>query len=343
LAILTTSKRSIMTLSVTKKATKRFIDWWAYLGFVALSLVLLAGLVSTSFYQNILSENILVTPGQPAEFKNIELKPTAIGALRIDATALLQTNRWVTYEIRIFDREKKLLAAAVKQAWAESGRWYEDGESGTWSERDVQAGLDLRAGDRPEEITLALNILEYTDTSGQAINEPLAFRVKVFNGAIDTRYLMAGAVGTAGMAILCLFSVLGSGKKTIAKTILDSDIGDRAILGGSDKLVKLSLDITADETSPRSLRVDLWVNDGYGEQIYKQSQTVVLKFHKDDSGDITKTTGKMVCYFVFEKRASYGFYAEVTPDGPVDKTVLTVREEVRTLSGVNIVAIPQPV
>jgi hypothetical protein len=125
----------------------------------------------------------------------------------------------------------------------------------------------------------------------------------------------------------------------LANTVNDSDIGDRGVLGGSDKLVKVSVDIQSDETSPRELTINLWVKDGEGEQLCHQTTPVQLRFIKDEDGEIQRAIGKHQYFFVFEKRGSYGFYIEVTPDQPVDRTKLFVREGVRTLTNSEVLRV----
>ncbi|OAB59823.1 hypothetical protein AY600_18540 [Phormidium willei BDU 130791] len=326
--------------SVTKTTTYRFVDWSTYLALLAASLVLLAGIISPIFQQKLLDDRIEVTPGEVVEFKTWQLKPQLIGAMRIDVDAFFNNNRWTTYELRVLDEEGNLIVSALKQAWVESGVWREGGESGTWREKDVQAALDLQAGDEPETITLAINILDYTDTSGQPVEgESVRFHVRVVNGAIDTRYLIPGVIGTGGLALFCFLSTQNSGQETINKFVNDSDLGGRAIMGGEDNLICCKLKIVADETSPRSLDVNLWVSDGYGENMHHQVTPVSLTFHRDEDGDIKRTTGQLKQYFIFNKRGSYGLYIEVTPDGPVDDTVLRVKENVQTLTGVSVVEI----
>lgn len=329
-----------MALTVNKQQTRRFIDLWPYIALGTTFLIIFAFVISSVFYQNILSTDVSVSEGEPVALEQVQLKPTLVGALRIDAKALLPDNRWVTYEIQLLDEQNQAIASALKQAWAEAGTWYEDGESGTWQESDLKSGLDVRpGGNQIEKLTIAVNVLEYSDTSGREIDEPVSFQVKVQNGVVDTRYLWAGLIGSASLTLLGFLSIPTTGYKAIAKTIWDSDIGDRSIVGGSDRLVKVNLNILADETCPRTLYVNLWVKDGNGEQIYHHKWPVWMKFRKNDSGRIEKATAKVNAFFLFPKRGSYGFYAEVTPDASVDKTTLTVRDGAKTLETQEIIEI----
>ncbi len=329
-------------MSVTLKAEKttRFIEPGVYLAFAAVVLVLLSALFSGFFQRTVVSENLSVEPESTAVVESIPLKRSPVGAMRIKVKAVVPTNRWVTYEIQLLDAEGETIASALKDAWKESGTWYEDGESGTWQEQDLLGGLDVQASEKKEQIVdLAIAVLEYTNTKGEPINQSVSFKVTVKKGTIDTRYLWAGFFGTISLAILSIIGLARSGKLVLSNTVNDSDIGDRGMLGGPDKLVKVTVEIQADETSPRELTINLWVKDGEGEQICHQTTPVRLRFIKDEDGEIQRTIGKHKYFFVFEKRGSYGFYVEVTPDQPVDRTKLFVREGVRTLTNFEVLRV----
>ncbi len=86
-----------------------------------------------------------------AKLEPILLKPSLIGALRIDANAVIKNNSWLTYEIQLQNEQGNVLASALKPAWQESGRWREGGESGSWSEADLKGGIDLRLSRNQKE------------------------------------------------------------------------------------------------------------------------------------------------------------------------------------------------
>ncbi|NJM95717.1 MAG: hypothetical protein HC792_06085, partial [Acaryochloridaceae cyanobacterium CSU_5_19] len=263
------------------------------------------------------------------------------GALRIDVSAKIPTNRWLTYEVQIRDQQNKLLVAALKNAWREAGVWSEEGETGTWQEDDLQAGLDLAAS-QSEPITISIEILEYATTANQALQEPVPFRIEVNQGIIDTRHLWPGLIGGFILAVLTALFSRSTGTTLINKEIADSDLGDRATLGGPKQLIKVMVEIESDETSPATLNCALLVRDGNGEVLHTAVQAVPLRFSKDEDGEITSVRGKAVYYFVLEKPGSYGFYAEVTPDQPVDSTRLIVKQGVRTTGAVEVIHISAP-
>ena len=323
-----------MAVTIQSSTTKPFVEHSITISWLALALILLAGFASLFFSQPVTNQMLTVSPEETVTLSPITLQRRLIGALRIDVKAVIPTNHWVVYEIQLFDDQNQLLASAIKEAWRESGTWREGGESGTWSESDLLGGLDVQLGKKKqEEITIAVAVLEYGQTRGNVItNQPVSFRVDVKNGVIDTRYLWMGFLGTLVLAVLTSLSVGTAGKVRIRKTINDSDVGERAILGGENCLVKVSVDVLSDETSPQFLTVDLWLKDGMGKQIYREQTRIKLKYRRED-GEIEDARGKLEQYFILTRRGSYGFYVEVTPDQPVDRTTLTVKENAKTLSG----------
>ena len=177
------------------RRTIQFIDFWTYLALGAVGSVALAGLVSLFLLRPLAATTLQAQVEQPVRLPPITVQPQGIGALRVDVTALLPTNRWVTYEVQLRDQQDQVLASAIKQAWNETGRWQEGGESGTWQEDDLQAGLDVQTA-AAEQMTVVLKVLDYTTTANQDLEEPLSFRVTVHNGVIDHRYLWHGFWGT---------------------------------------------------------------------------------------------------------------------------------------------------
>lgn len=326
-----------MAVTIQNQRTSQFLDPWPHLAIVAIALIFLAWIGALIVPKTLLSTSLQVSEDEPAFLQPLPLKREPIGALRIDVKAIIPNNQWVTYEIQLFDREQKLIASGIKQAWNESGTWQEEGESGTWQEDDLLGGLDVRPV-QEETVTVAISLLEYSDTAGQEIDLPVSFEVKVRDRAIDTRYLWAGLFGAVGLWVLACLFVNTAGKSVISKTINDSDVGGRGILGGPQSLVQVNVNIKSDETSPQKLNVHLSVKDGIGKQIYTKVFPVKLNLKKEN-GKIEEANGSLTTWFVLQKRGSYGFYAEVVPDGPVDKTSLTVRDGTRTLTPIEVIQI----
>ncbi|AOX00322.1 hypothetical protein BJP34_13435 [Moorena producens PAL-8-15-08-1] len=324
-------------MTIQTQRTSRFIDPWPYIAIGSTLLVFLALLGASLFQKTLLSTTVSARQEEPLQLQTLSLKRQLIGALRIEAKAKIPLNRWVTYEIQLLDGQGQPFASAIKQAWNESGTWYDDGESGSWQDDDLLGGLDVRAK-QDEMVTIAIAVLEYGDTSGQVLDQPVPFQVTVQNGVIDTRYLWPGLVGTLCLTLITLYAAPLTGKKAIFKTINDSDPSDRAIVGGANRLVRVRVDVKADETSPSKLEVRLFVKDSYGEEIYNRSFPLPMNYLKNN-GKIKRATGKVQTFFLLESRSSYGFSVEVWPDASVDRTTLRVIDGNRTLQSVEVVKI----
>jgi hypothetical protein len=312
------------------KTTTRFLDPFAYIALLAAVGVFLALMILPSWHRVLVSRTLGVAPDTPVALDPIQLKQELVGALRIDVQANVPTNQWVTYEIQLKDQQGKILASGIKQAWRESGSWAEDGESGSWAEEDLQGGLDVRTK-QAEPVTIVLDVLEYSDTSGREIDQPVPFKITVQNGVIDARYLWAGLIGTSILALLALVSVPQTGKIVANKSNTDSSVTPRTTLGGRDRLLRVVIFIKADENAPSSLDVRLSINNSDGEQVYSRTFAVTLAKSKNDSGKVLSARGRLCTFLVLEPNDSYGFHVEVTPDHSVDRTKIVIREGARTL------------
>lgn len=143
------------------------------------------------FVKPLASKTLQAREGQPARLQPFKVKPQAIGAVRVDVTARIPTNRYLAYEVQIRDQQDKILAAGLKNAWNESGIWREEGQTGTWQEDDLDAGLDVSSA-KAEPLTVVVEVLEYGTSRNQTLTESVSFRIKVNQGIIDTRYLWPG-------------------------------------------------------------------------------------------------------------------------------------------------------
>lgn len=316
--------------------TNRFVERWAYIGLGSSMLVLLALIIAPLFTKNLLNKTTRASVEEPVTVGEFTLTPQPIGALRVDVIASIATNQWVTYEIQLLDVQGKLITSAIKEAWKESGTWREEGESGTWLEQDLQGGLDVRVKEE-KKVTLVLNVLGY-GAGTTDIDTPVNFSVKVKNGAVDTRQLWPGFFGSLALGIMAFIAVPQIGGKTITKKINDSDPSVRGMVGGVDKLVRVNVNVESDETSPRQLQVQLLINNAYGERIYANSETINLKFKKED-GEIEGASGSIQQFFLFDVRNSYRFHVKVIPDAPIDRTTLKVKDGARTLTGIDVIEI----
>ena len=323
-----------MPVDVKTQKSKRFRDFSPLIALGALGLIACAGFASGLLQKTLFTRSLNLSPEESITVGPIQLKKSIIGALRIDVSAVIPTNHWITYEIALVDAEGNLLASAMKQAWRESGTWREDGESGTWEEQDLQGGLDIRSG-KAEQINIELSVLEYGTTSGEALDSSATLEIVIKNGVVDTRYLMVGSITTLLLTGFSFYSVYTSGKYVIKKSIGDSDLGGRGVTGGADNLIKAIVAVTSDEKSPSKFTVDFSIKNKNGEEIYFH------QFSLNRSGFQTNDSYRqsLKTFFLLEPRDSYRFYVEVVPDGPVDRTRLTVQEGAHTILEPDIIHI----
>lgn len=320
-----------MAVDTTQKVTGRFVDWSPIIAMGAAGVVMVAGILSGTSRTTLANTTVNAVPDQSVNLDPIQIAPRSMGALRVDVAAQLPSNRWVSYEVLLMDASGNVLGSAVKQSWRESGTWAEGGESGTWSDSDLNGGVDVRAT-AGEMITVAILVLGYGDTKGNTLTDAVPFQVTVKNGVIDGRYLWVGFLSTLALAGISFLSAEQSGKPVITRSVGDSDIGGRAVVGGKDSLIKVRITTTTDETSPRQFRVDLMLKDENGEVLYEHGFPLQRQYRSEDVYRQTLTT-----YFVLRRRASCGFYVEVVPDGPVDSTRLVVYDQTKVRKPVNVI------
>lgn len=321
-------------MSATKTyKTRKFIEPAIVLRWFAFGVISLALVASWFMGQERLRKTVSVEPDAEdyVEVGSLSVSPTAIGALRIKAEANIPRNHWVTYELILLDRDGEVITSAMKEAWSESGTWSEDGETGTWEEDDLNAGLDIKLR-QSETFTVAVSVLDYTTTSGQEVTDAVPIAVQVSTGVPYRLPLWWGWLVTVTLTWLTGRLIRsGCGRRAIFKTIPDSDIGSRGTLGGAFRLVQLQLEILSDETTPASLTPQLWIRNADGEDLYRQSYTVI----PNGSGtDRRKST--LDVYFRLLEKGSYGFYVEVVPDASIDRTTLTVWDGVKTVGAVTV-------
>lgn len=324
-----------MPAKVSPINTSRFIDRWAYVPLAIASLLLFLSIFGSALGKTLINKKVKVSAEEPVKVGTIDLSPKDLGALRIDAKAFFPDNHWIVYEIRLIDVNGEVVASAIDEAWRESGRWREGSESGSWSESELLSGLDIRTK-QAEKLTVIIEVLESGTASGQPANLVVNLDLKIKKGAIKSSHLLGGLFFTGVLGVLSLIATGISGQKAIFKKINDSDPNERATVGGEDNLVKVSIKSVLDETTPRQAKIDLYINNVYGERIYKESRTVPVAISKNEDGEITKAQAKLESLFVLKERSSYGFTVRVEPDNPVEWTSLTVLDGSKTLRSVEV-------
>lgn len=323
-----------MPSTFNRYRTSQFTEKAMLLAWGTLGLLGLAIMLSPLFQRKLLDETVFVAPEETARVGPIQPRSLPIGALRIDAKARLPNNTWSVVEVELLDDQDAVLASAIKQVWQESGTWAEGGETGTWTESDLQGRFDIRQASLDGPVSVAVTVLEQGTIANTPLEEATRLRLTVWDGAIDDRFLWSGMVGVLLLIGLAAIALKATGRVLITKVINDSDVGGRGQMGGPDQLVRVSVKVVGDETCPARLTAQLWIKDAHGAVVYRSQKQFGLPFRREDS-----RTGYHTADFILESPGSYGFYVEITPDGPVDRTRLTVKEGVRTLVPVDVVHI----
>ena len=327
-----------MAVNVYRFKTTDFLDRWTYLPSIISACLLLLILFDWPGAKTLVNKKITVTEEEPVKVDTINLLASKLGALRIDVKASVLNNHWVVYEIQLVDRDGQVIASAIDEAWRESGTWREGGESGTWSESDILGGLDIRS-DKAEKLDIVIEVLESGTASGQAADLSVSFYVEVKNGVINKSDLWWGLICSLGLSIMAFLATNMSGQKALSEKINDSDPRGEAKVGGEDRLVRVKINTELDENSPPTINIQLSIDNIYGEQIYKHTDTVNVSLRKNDSGSVTKGTGQLESFFIIEPRSLYRFKVNVEPDEPVDWTSLIVRNGSKTFKGIDVVKI----
>jgi hypothetical protein len=327
-----------MTLKISHFKTTRFLDFWSYIPSGIACFLLLFLVFSPSLTKTLVSKTVKVSEEEPLQVATVELKPKELGALRIDVRSFFPDNHWVVYEIQLVDQNGEVVASAMDEAWRESGIWSESGESGIWSESELLGGLDVQS-QQTEQLDVVIEVLESGTASGVPADLTASFDVEIKKGVIQSSHLWWGLIFTTILSVLAFLATKVSGNKVIDQTIQDSDPKGRTILGGEDNLIRVKVNTQLDENTPQKVTIYLAINDVNGEQIYKTSRTVSTNLKKNDSGRITGGTGELELFFILPKRESYSFQVKISPDEPVDKTSLVVREGTKTLNSVDVIEI----
>ena len=326
-----------MTVNVSRTKTTDFLDRWAYLPSVISACLFLLILFGSPLAKTLVNKKITVTEEEPVKVDTINLPASKLGALRIDVKASVPRNHWVVYEIQLVDQKGQVIASAMDEAWRESGYWREGGESGTWSESDILGGLDVRSS-QEEKLDIVIEVLESGTARGQAADLDVSFAVKVTNDVIQIGHLWWGFFYSMMLGIMALLATPMSGQKALSEKINDSDPQGKATVGGENRLVRIKIKTKLDENTPRTINIQLSIENVYGERIYTQANSIRVSLAKDEDGVIAGI-GKLESFFILEPRSLYRFKVNVEPDAPVDWTSLIVRDGSKTLKGIEVVKI----
>jgi hypothetical protein len=262
--------------------------------------------------------------------------------LQVEAIASLPSNRWMTYEIQLVNARQELLLRAVKESWRESGRWQEAGESGTWDESDTSALLNLRPDQAQEPVQVLLQVLEISDTQGQEISEPVFFTVTVRQDPLNAFPLWLGWLATAGLTGLSFWAVRRTGRQVIRERCDNKAVGGQwqgtmRAFGAvtAHRLVRVSIHIRSDPDYSPSANVICRVYDRAQKNLWDTNNSVKMR--------AVKSNQKAIChqgfhqYFLsFDRSGDYEFVVQVYCSCKLQKVLVSVRDDTRTVANVTV-------
>jgi hypothetical protein len=330
---------------VTRLSTA-YVDRWARAS-LAVPLLGLALLMMDGIAERTLWSGAFTLGEDEQSSTDFTLPRSFIGGVRIEARASLPTNRWAAFQVSLVAADGTALLELVKEAWAESGVWREDGETGTWSESDVDLLWDLRAR-ADERVRLEVAVLDQgqssddrpDDADGDADAPLIPIRLTVKSGVIDGRFTVLGFCLSLGFAVLAFYLAGHGGRPVIVEVNNDSEVKGRADMGGPGHLVHVAISGLVDETAPQQMTVEVSVRDEAGVDCYRRAHDVNVSFRTDD-GEIED--GRFSLGLYFEMRAgSWGVFVKATPDAPMEHLKLIVRDRATSRGPIMIETLQAP-
>jgi hypothetical protein len=319
-------------MSATSTTTGRYIDLALYTCVIAFVVVVLGVLGGGLLEQEYLSQVAAVRSGESVNLAPIQFQRLSYGALRLEVVALIEANRWITYEVELRDRQDQVLFSAIKPGWRESGTWREEGESGTWDEADLDAVLELKVTET-EPITIRLNLLDYTTTNGTDINEPATLKVTLRRG-LDSGMLWWGLLGT-GIILVGAFwwGPFGGDRLIHSLSNQDSELVLQALLARGRPLLRLTITLTSTHQSQfhRTLRVRIRSLDGT-HTFYTNRHELNLSSNikRNEDGEVTQARAVQHTFLISPQAMEVALIVEVPDLTLKDRVSVTLEQGVHT-------------
>lgn len=307
-----------MPVTAETQLTARFIRRGFYLALLAILLVLAVFLNTRSINQTLYSKTILVAKNEPLTLTTVELAPSWLGTVKVEASALVPKNRQVTYAIQLLTPQGQLLHSTPQHA----------------ERRNQKGSLDTRSvGFTQATASIAIAVLNYTDATGNELQQPIFLRVNIRKIELDSRYLWFGCLGIASLGIISLATHKFSPTITAIRTsAANNAIEGRGVLGGPKQLVRVNLKLISNQKPTRRIEVTWCIVNEVGEIIYDSTLPVTLKFNPKKALAIAK----LERYFILSERGIYQFYVIAPPYEQIQRTILIVRDRARTFGPVKV-------
>ena len=221
---------------------------------------------------------LLALDDEPALSAPFRLDAGWFGSPELELQANLPANSSATLAVDLLDPSGRPVLQFRKDAWRERGVWIEQGEQGSYDERDATALLALRPGSSGA-YRLRVQLEEFLDARGQSLNQPLNLLLRVRPHAFDRGLLVFSSLVSCALLALFWLSVYGGCRRRRWLRVDEPQLVERLELGGTG-LIRLRIRARFERgngavhrlTMPLQLRL----SDGWGRCLLRQRTTLQL-------------------------------------------------------------------
>lgn len=229
---------------------------------------------------------LLLVPEQAVVSRPFRLDSGWLGSPRLELTTTLPADSSAVFSVDLLNDQGQTVLELSKEAWRETGTWFEDGETGTYDEADAAVPLDLRPV-RGGDFRLRVTMEELLDAAGRPLATPLMTNLSVRNHSLDGPLILASAVVGGLMVALLWRSVYGDCRYRRVVRVRDGGIDQRIVAGGAGvlRLKVRGRCIPRPNTEaahlPRALSLRLRVDDRIGRRRLDSSLSLPLAWRSN--------------------------------------------------------------
>jgi hypothetical protein len=257
--------------------------------------------------------------------------PLGSPLLQVEATIPQNTN--LTYQLELLDPAGQVVLELRRDGWRETGTWTEDGESGTYDERDTAVPLLLRpAADGPHRLRLRLEELSGAD--GRPVAEPVGFQARLATHRVNAPLLLLTAATGLVCSVCAWMAFYSHCRRCHVLRLEEGRARLRTDLGPG--LVRLWLEVRYepewDGVLPESVRLRLQVRDGLGRDRLRRAEPLPLTARTSNDSTLRFARARLVLRL--PERCNLALQVELPESlGPardaLEQLCLTVQDGVR--------------
>ncbi|MFM7635215.1 MAG: hypothetical protein ACKO7Z_06470 [Cyanobacteriota bacterium] len=230
---------------------------------------------------------LLALGDEPVLSAPFQLDSGWFGSPELELQADLPATSSATLAVDLLDPAGQPVLQFRKDAWRERGVWVEEGEQGTYDERDAAALLALRPG-ASGAYQLRVRVEELLDGAGQPLSQPLPLLLLVRPHAFDTGLLVFTSLVSGALLVLFWLSVYGGCRRRRWLRVEEPLLAQRLELGG-EGLVRLRVCARFERVKGplRGLQIpfELRLGDAWGRCLLRQRQALWLN-SADSDGEV---------------------------------------------------------